>query len=117
MVRYFISYDPAAALRKVTCPVLAINGEKDMQVPPKQNLAAIRAALAAGGNKHFEVDELVGLNHLFRRQRAGRRPSTPRSKKRCLQLQWKSGNLDTRPIIDQKRYPKKKAVALGSALP
>jgi hypothetical protein len=69
--RYFISYDPAAALRKVTCPVLAINGEKDMQVPPKQNLAAIRAALAAGGNKHFEVDELVGLNHLFQTAKSG----------------------------------------------
>ena len=36
--RYFIEYDPEAALRKVTCPVLAINGEKDIQVPPKQNL-------------------------------------------------------------------------------
>ena len=30
--RYFIEYDPAAALWKVTCAVLAINGEKDIQV-------------------------------------------------------------------------------------
>ncbi len=69
--RYFISYDPAIALRKVTCPVLAIIGEKDTQVPPKQNLPAIRAALEQGGNKHFEVDELPGLNHLFQTAKTG----------------------------------------------
>ena len=69
--RYFLSYDPATALRKVTCPVLALNGEKDLQVPPAQNLPAIRAALEAGGNKHFEVDEMPGLNHLFQTAKTG----------------------------------------------
>jgi fermentation-respiration switch protein FrsA (DUF1100 family) len=69
--RYFISYDPAATLRKVTCPVLAINGEKDLQVPPKQNLPVIRKALEEGGNKNFEVDELPGLNHLFQTATTG----------------------------------------------
>jgi fermentation-respiration switch protein FrsA (DUF1100 family) len=69
--RYFMTYDPAPALRKVTCPVLAINGEKDMQVPPKQNLPAIRKALEQGGNKHFEVEEIPGLNHLFQTAKTG----------------------------------------------
>jgi pimeloyl-ACP methyl ester carboxylesterase len=69
--RYFMTYDPAIALRKVTCPVLAINGEKDTQVPPAQNLPAIRKALEQGGNKHFEVDELPGLNHLFQTAKTG----------------------------------------------
>ena len=69
--RHFLSYDPATALRKVECPVLALNGEKDLQVPPKQNLPAIRAALEAGGNKHFEVDEMPGLNHLFQTAKTG----------------------------------------------
>jgi uncharacterized protein len=69
--RYFLAYDPAVALRKVTCPVLAINGEKDLQVPPKQNLPAIRKALEAGGNKNFEVVELPGLNHLFQTAKTG----------------------------------------------
>ncbi len=63
--RYFLTYDPATALRKVTCPVLALIGEKDLQVPPKQNLPVIRKTLAEAGNKNFEVDELPGLNHLF----------------------------------------------------
>ncbi len=69
--RYFLTYDPATALRKVTCPVLAINGEKDTQVPPKQNLPPIRKALEEAGNKHFEVDELPGLNHLFQTAKTG----------------------------------------------
>ena len=69
--RYFISYDPATALRKVTCPVLAIIGEKDTQVPAKLNLPAIRAALEQAGNQHFEADELPGLNHLFQTAATG----------------------------------------------
>ena len=69
--RYFISYDPAAALARVSCPVLAIGGDKDLQVPARQNLAAIRNALAAGGNKNVEIDELPGLNHLFQTARTG----------------------------------------------
>jgi fermentation-respiration switch protein FrsA (DUF1100 family) len=68
---YFMTYDPATALRKVSCPVLAINGEKDTQVPPAQNLPAIRKALEEGGNKHFEADELPGLNHLFQTAKTG----------------------------------------------
>ena len=69
--RYFLTLDPAVALRKVSCPVLAINGEKDTQVPPKQNLPAIRKALEQGGNKNFEVDELPALNHLFQTAKTG----------------------------------------------
>lgn len=69
--RQFIAYDPATALRKVACPVLAINGEKDLQVPPKQNLPVIRKALARAGNKNYEVDELPGLNHLFQTAKTG----------------------------------------------
>ncbi|MGD0213947.1 MAG: alpha/beta fold hydrolase [Terriglobales bacterium] len=69
--RYFLTYDPATALRKVRCPVLALIGEKDLQVPPGQNLTVIRKALADSGNKNFEVDELPGLNHLFQTAKTG----------------------------------------------
>jgi len=69
--QFFLTYDPAGDLRKVRCPVLALNGEKDLQVPPKLNLPAIRQALEEGGNKHFETDELPGLNHLFQTARTG----------------------------------------------
>jgi len=69
--RYFLSYDPAVDLRRVRCPVLALSGEKDLQVLPTMNLPAIRQALEAGGNQHFEIDELPGLNHLFQTARTG----------------------------------------------
>jgi uncharacterized protein len=69
--RYFFTYDPATSLRKVQCPVLALNGSLDLQVPPKQNLPAIRKALEEGGNKRFEIDEMPGLNHLFQPAKTG----------------------------------------------
>src|SRR5207237_109577 len=61
--RYFLSYDPAPALASLACPVLALNGEKDLQVPAAQNLPAIRRALAH--NTSAQVEQLPGLNHLF----------------------------------------------------
>jgi len=69
--RFFLTYDPATALRKLKIPVLAINGSLDLQVPPAQNLPAIRKALQDAGNTHAEVDELPGLNHLFQDAKTG----------------------------------------------
>jgi hypothetical protein len=63
--RFYISYDPYPALTKLKCPVLALNGSKDLQVPPKENLTAIEKALTDGGNKNFKTMELENLNHLF----------------------------------------------------
>jgi uncharacterized protein len=69
--RYFLNYDPRPALEKVKCPVLAINGDKDLQVPAKENLEAIEKALNAGGNKDVTVKEFPGLNHLFQPSKTG----------------------------------------------
>jgi fermentation-respiration switch protein FrsA (DUF1100 family) len=69
--RFFLAYDPAPALRSLRCPVLALNGEKDLQVPAGPNAAAIRAALEAGGNTRSQVEELPGLNHLFQHATTG----------------------------------------------
>lgn len=70
-IRFFLTYDPRSALMKVRCPVLAINGEKDLQVPAKENLDAIRLALESGGNKDHTVLALPNLNHLFQTSRTG----------------------------------------------
>lgn len=70
-LKFFLTYDPRPTLTKVKCPVLAINGEKDLQVPPKENLSAIEEALVAGDNKNFIVKELPGLNHLFQTAQTG----------------------------------------------
>ncbi len=69
--RYFLRYDPVTALSRVTVPVLALNGELDLQVPPEQNLPAIEAALRTAGNGDVTARELPGLNHLFQTARTG----------------------------------------------
>jgi dienelactone hydrolase len=65
-LRWYLDYDPAATLAKVTCPVLALNGALDTQVAARENLAAIHAA-----NPRAAITELPGLNHLFQRATTG----------------------------------------------
>lgn len=69
--RYFVNYDPADALEKVKCPVLAVNGELDCQVRSKENLKAIENALRKGGNGKFRAVELKGLNHVLQKATTG----------------------------------------------
>ena len=69
--RHFLDYDPRPALRKVTCPVLALNGEKDVQVPADVNLQAIAAALKEAGNNDVTTLKLPNLNHLFQTCKTG----------------------------------------------
>jgi pimeloyl-ACP methyl ester carboxylesterase len=69
--KYFFTYDPAPILAQVVCPVLALNGDMDVQVPAKENLEAIRIALEAGGNKDATVHEVVGINHAFQECETG----------------------------------------------
>ena len=70
-MRFDLFYDTREPLRKVSCPVLAINGDKDIQVPSQVNLKGIEEALKAGGNTNYTVKELPGLNHLFQTAATG----------------------------------------------
>jgi uncharacterized protein len=69
--RYFITTDPAVFWKKVQCPVLALNGEKDLQVAEHENLPAIEKALKSGGNNKVKIIKLPGLNHLFQHCKTG----------------------------------------------
>ena len=64
-MRYFIDTDPAQFWSKVKCPVLALNGEKDLQVNYAMNLPAIKTAVKKGGNRKVKTVAMPGLNHLF----------------------------------------------------
>ena len=70
--RQFLALDPAEYLKKVKCPVLAINGEKDTQVLAEKNLGAIKSALDKGRNYRYETKTYPGLNHLFQECETGR---------------------------------------------
>jgi len=70
-MRYFMATDPALFWSQVKCPVLALNGEKDLQVSQEVNLPAIKAALRSGGNRKVKTVMLPGLNHLFQHSETG----------------------------------------------
>ena len=69
--RCFLTLNPEDYLSQVKCPLLAINGSLDLQVPPKENLQAIEKALIFGGNPRYTIEELPGLNHLFQHATTG----------------------------------------------
>lgn len=62
---HFMRYDPAQDLKKLKCPVLALNGEKDIQVDAAMNLTAIQERVTGNGNKNVTVKAYPNLNHLF----------------------------------------------------
>lgn len=69
--RYFMAFEPDDFLSKVKCPVLAVNGELDLQVPAKENLEGIKKSLKKAGNKAVVIKEFASLNHLFQKAETG----------------------------------------------
>lgn len=59
---WFVSYNPAEAIKKIKCPVMAVNGTLDMQVPV-DNLQVLRELLPVG--KKNLIKEYPDRNHLF----------------------------------------------------
>ncbi len=70
-MKYFLLYNPAPTLEKVTCPVLMLFGELDLQVPPSQNKELMEKALEKGGNKDFKTVVMPKANHLFQSATTG----------------------------------------------
>jgi fermentation-respiration switch protein FrsA (DUF1100 family) len=68
---YFLKFDPASALEKVKCPVLVLNGDKDLQVPADVNLDAIKKSLSKAGNSKTTIKSLPNLNHMFQECKTG----------------------------------------------
>lgn len=62
-LNFFMDYDPSGDISKALCPVMAINGERDVQVISSLNLIGIKAHLTENP-KNF-VKEYPALNHLF----------------------------------------------------
>lgn len=63
--RTFIQYEPSVYLEKVKCPMLVLNGDKDIQVAAQSNTDAIKRATTKGKNKKVEIKIYPQLNHLF----------------------------------------------------
>jgi len=70
-LRFFLQHEPTGYLGKITCPVLALNGTKDLQVYHKTNLEIIQKEIEKSGNNHVNVKSLPDLNHLFQHCETG----------------------------------------------
>jgi uncharacterized protein len=79
--KFFLDYDPAPALARVKVPVLAIFGEKDLQVPADANRTAMEAIFARSGNPDHRIVVLPGANHLYQEAGTGGVNEYPRLKK------------------------------------
>jgi len=69
--RFFLDYDPLPNLKAVNCPVLALYGQKDLQVAAKANLPLLKKAFQDSMNTQAETRELPDLNHLFQHAYTG----------------------------------------------
>lgn len=67
----FLKYDPKPYFKAIRCPVLALNGMKDLQVPCGENLSAISEGISANGNKDVTTKPYFNLNHLFQTAGSG----------------------------------------------
>jgi dipeptidyl aminopeptidase/acylaminoacyl peptidase len=63
-MKFFLTIDPAANMRKVKTPVLILTGANDKQAVPEQ-VALEEAAFKEGGNKDVTAKVVPGVNHLF----------------------------------------------------
>ncbi len=70
-MKEFIRLNPADYLCKVNCPILALNGESDLQVPAAQNIPAIQKAVAKNKKGKLSVMTFPKLNHLFQTANTG----------------------------------------------
>ncbi len=68
-MRYFLTYDPAEYLPRIDIPILALNGELDLQVPAQENLDGLRKLLKA--HPDSTIKELKDLNHMFQHAKTG----------------------------------------------
>ena len=68
-LKYFLTLDSRPLLGSISCPVLALNGTKDMQVEYESNLDALRRGLPKNAKNKLEAIE--GVNHLFQHCQTG----------------------------------------------
>jgi fermentation-respiration switch protein FrsA (DUF1100 family) len=69
--RQYLDFNPVPLLEQIKCPVLALNGDRDLQVDADETVPVLRQAYEKSGNKDFTVMEIQGVNHLFQKAQSG----------------------------------------------
>lgn len=70
-MKAFVALDPAKSLARVSCPVFAAFGGRDIQVPVDVNRPALEQALTKAGNTRVTVKVYADANHLFQAAKTG----------------------------------------------
>ena len=68
-LKHFVTLDVRPLLGVISCPVLALNGTKDMQVEAESNLRALRSGLP--DNPCNKLETVEGVNHMFQHCQTG----------------------------------------------
>jgi uncharacterized protein len=68
---YFLKLEPQSYIVRTKCPVLVLNGDKDIQINAEINTKAIAEALKKGENESFKIKIYEGLNHIFQTAQTG----------------------------------------------
>ena len=68
-LKHFVALDVRPLLGGIRCPVLALNGTKDMQVEAESNLRALRSGLP--DNPCNKLETVEGVNHMFQHCQTG----------------------------------------------
>lgn len=71
LMKFYLRYDPAPVLQKTSIPVLALFGENDFQVPPKENSEIVIESFEKAENSDVKVIVFEKLNHLFQESTTG----------------------------------------------
>jgi pimeloyl-ACP methyl ester carboxylesterase len=69
--RVFLTLDPMRYIERIGCPVLALFGGLDLQVPPAENMKAMETGLLFAGNDEYTIEYVPGVNHLFQTATTG----------------------------------------------
>ncbi len=74
--REFMAHDPSPSLKRITCDVLALTGDKDIQVDPA-DVARMRDLVAG----RFDGETVADLTHILRKSD---RPPSVRDYKKLI---------------------------------
>ncbi|HSE43226.1 MAG TPA: alpha/beta fold hydrolase [Acidobacteriota bacterium] len=75
--RNIMDYDPVPALSRTKIPVLALYGELDLAVPPRENIEPLKRYLSQAGNQNLEVHVFPHSNHVLLECKTGSRAEFP----------------------------------------
>ena len=70
-MKYFLVHDPAKDWQMTRCHVLAVFGEKDLQVSSRQNAPVLAELLSGRARGSYAIIEDDSLNHLMQHAETG----------------------------------------------